>query len=342
LNWDSGLGFKRWHLERYWANASYGLDTLATEQQLAFSRHQHAWAKALIDRGLDTYERWAAQSPRGMLPWTMFGIRCSIGSPDTDSQLIASRFAAHAARDALLGVGGIAAETPPAVFARDPEVQRLAVSTPRYATAITGAHSSARYGGLELARLYDADSYPVSGTGGAGRVAFGLAFASGGHTRLDTQPGSARPLAAAARLSTTADARRARRGTFRDRLIAGSRLANAYAAVSVTHVFTAGSVTVTHRVRARRSGTVTVRFPVYGDHSAIRARRIRGRLRALILTAQHGGYTVTFLQLPARARLRLITCACQPSAPHTRRVAQISFPVRERQARTVTVRLTPR
>jgi hypothetical protein len=114
------------------------------------------------------------------------------------------------------------------------------------------------------------------------------------------------------------------------------------AVVSVAHVFTARSVTVTHRVGARRSGTVTVRFPVYGDHSAIRARRTRGRLRALILTAEHDGYTVTFLQLPARARLRVITCACQPSAPHTRRVAQIGFPLRERQTRTVTVRLTPR
>jgi hypothetical protein len=95
-------------------------------------------------------------------------------------------------------------------------------------------------------------------------------------------------------------------------------------------------VTVTHRVRARRSGTVTVRFPVYGDNGSV---AVRGRLRALILSAAHGGYTVELVRLPAQARLRVTTIACQPSAPHTRRVAQISFPLRAHHAQTITVRL---
>jgi hypothetical protein len=75
---------------------------------------------------------------------------------------------------------------------------------------------------------------------------------------------------------------------------------------------------------------------------SVRASRAGGRLRALVLTADHGGYTATFLRLPANARLRVIACACQRSTPHTRRVAQTSFTLREQRTQTVTVRLTPR
>ena len=56
---------------------------------------------------------------------------------------------------------------PPPLYAFDPDVGRLAITTPRYNTAITAITQGAYpYGGIDLARLYD-DRQEVAATLGA-------------------------------------------------------------------------------------------------------------------------------------------------------------------------------
>jgi hypothetical protein len=353
LNWDTGLGYKRWHLERYWALSLYGLDALVSVRRLAFAAHQPAWAKYLGDRALDTYERWAARSPHALIPWTMWSVHNEDGTPETDPYLIAARFGARAARVALLGIARHRAVRPPAFYARDPDIQRLAVSTPAYSTAITQPHPSIRYGGLELARLYNARSEPVSGIGGGHRSAFGLDYARGGAVRLDTQPGTRHTNLRRGRMHVLADGRRrAPRGTFARTLTVRAAGRNAWARVSVTHRFTPDSIVVIHRIRPRAGGTVTVRLPAWGRRARVRALRadrrlpigaglpVRG-LSGLRIAAERGGYVVRFDALPDGATVRLLRVRQQASSPHTRTVAVIRFTARARRTATVRITLVP-
>ena len=83
--------------------------------------------------------------------------------------------AANAARAIDLGLGERTAQQPPPVYAYDPDIGRLAVSTPAYSTAILAAnHGAVGYGGIELARLYDGDGRPVATIGGRPPAAFGV------------------------------------------------------------------------------------------------------------------------------------------------------------------------
>ena len=79
----------------------------------------------------------------------------------------ASRIAANAARAVMAGIPARPGSEPPPLYAFDPAVGRLAVTTPRYNTAITAVTNGAYpYGGIDLARLYD-DRQEVAATLGA-------------------------------------------------------------------------------------------------------------------------------------------------------------------------------
>lgn len=83
--------------------------------------------------------------------------------------------AANATRAVAAGMGRMPARRPPPFYAFDADIGRLAVSTPRYHTAILAVNrSKVPHGGIELARLYDADGDPVGGTGGHAPSAFGV------------------------------------------------------------------------------------------------------------------------------------------------------------------------
>ena len=93
-----------------------------------------------------------------LAPQLPFGIR----SDHRDQDLYATRIAANAARAIGLGLGRMRSAEPPALYAFDPDTGRLAVTTPRYSTAIVpDNHGAFAYGGIELARLF--------GPGPAGR-----------------------------------------------------------------------------------------------------------------------------------------------------------------------------
>src|SRR5918992_763630 len=83
--------------------------------------------------------------------------------------------AANAVRAAAGGLGRMTGDRPPPFYAFDADIGRLAISTPRYGTAVVVVNRGAfPYGGIELARLYDGEGDPVGGIGARPPAAFGV------------------------------------------------------------------------------------------------------------------------------------------------------------------------
>ena len=82
---------------------------------------------------------------------------------------------ANAARAVEAGLGRMRGEAPPPLYAFDPDIGRLAVTTPTYNTAIVAVNQRAfPYGGIDLARLFDGDQDVAANIGGRAPAAFGL------------------------------------------------------------------------------------------------------------------------------------------------------------------------
>ena len=74
---------------------------------------------------------------------------------------------ANAARAVEAGLGRARASRPPALYAYDPDIGRLAVTTPAYNTAIVAVNQRAfPYGGIDLARLFDGKQEIAANIGG--------------------------------------------------------------------------------------------------------------------------------------------------------------------------------
>lgn len=175
LNWDTGRGFKRWHIGKTWAFAQQGLLAMAASPRFQTKREHGGWAKYLFDRGLILYQRFAEELGNPVLSSPiLFGVhehREGLGS----SELFATRIAANAARAVALGIGEKKGTRPPPLYSFDPDTGRLAVTTPSYSTAVVPVNQGAfPYGGIELARLYDADQRVLANIGGVPLAAFGV------------------------------------------------------------------------------------------------------------------------------------------------------------------------
>ena len=104
---------------------------------------------------------------------------------------------ATAARAVGLGMGSLPSITPPPLYAYDYDTGRLAITTPRYSTAIVPDDREVLgYGGIDLARLFGPGQRVASGTGGRPPGAFGLVvYAANGRTVLAGQrPRHGQPL----------------------------------------------------------------------------------------------------------------------------------------------------
>ena len=102
------------------------------------------------------------------------------------ARLAAARIEANAARaiDAGLGTQGRRA-TPPPLYSYDPDIGRLAVTTPTYNTAIVAVNQRAfPYGGLDLARLFDGKQDVAANIGGRPPASFGLLVRDVGGRRV--------------------------------------------------------------------------------------------------------------------------------------------------------------
>jgi hypothetical protein len=312
LNWDTALGFRRWHLQRYWPFAANGLLAVAADRRL-FAAQDRETAAFLLDRALDTYERWHDGSPPTGA--TAFGITSPSATP-RDDRIITTRWALIAARAATSQLPADTSAAPAQWFASDLDIGRIAVSTARYWTAITPV-TPVGYGGAELARLHSsASGQPLSGTGGLAPAAFGLQLLRRGRTLLDTQSRTRSSPPVRWRL----DAPRPR-GAFQ-RLNARTVLRRPGVRVEIHHEFRLGSIRTLRSIRARRAATAILRFPIWGD-GAVEI----GAGPALDL----GTYRVRLDGIPPGAARSLVSIPAQPSSPGTTRVVEIRFAVPPRR-----------
>jgi len=171
LNWDTGYGRHRWQSGQYWAFAQQGLLAIASNDVLSAAPRRARWAKAMFDRGLELYDRWGRETGTGIAPQNPFDVR----SEHRDHDLYASRIAANAVRAVMLGLGHAASADPPPLYAFDCESGRLAVTTPRYSTAIVPTSRGAcAYGGTEIARLFGPGHRVAGNIGGKPPDSFGV------------------------------------------------------------------------------------------------------------------------------------------------------------------------
>jgi hypothetical protein len=352
LNWDTGHGYARWQLRRYWALAANGLLAVASSRRLAFGSTARAEAKYLFDQSLRLYDRTAAGEGL-LLDSTFFAIKNSASQPRLDPALTAARFESLATRAAVLGLGTLQAVAPPPAYGYDPDIRRLAVTTPTYSTAITQV-SQVGNGGAELSRLIDVNGVPLSGTGGNGATStsFGLRLVASGRTILETQPGFARFAPKLGRLSANVG----RGGGAFSQIHSQTRAGSGRRQVTVAHDFTPTAIHVRRRI-VRANGLVAqMRFPAYrtatydlirgsavvanirlgtGERSAAGATGLRVRL------VDGRDYQVAFdTPLPAGAKIRVVRPQNARSAPTTDRTAIVSVPVRTNDT-TLGYLLTP-
>jgi hypothetical protein len=185
LNWDTSRGLRRWHSGQYWAFAQQGLQTVATTPRFWREPGEGRWAKAIFDQGLVLYRRLADENHSVFAPQLMFGVEPRLRR----DAFFRWRTLASAARAIGLGMGSLPSSTPPPLWAYDYDTGRLAISTPRYSTAIVPDDRGAfGYGGLEPARLFGPGQRVASGTGGRPPGAFGIVvYDPGGRAVLSSQ-----------------------------------------------------------------------------------------------------------------------------------------------------------
>jgi hypothetical protein len=345
LNWDTGHGYLRWQLRRYWALAANGLLAVASSRRLAFSTTSRGQAKYLFDQSLRLYDRLAAgEGP--LLQSTFFGVKNDASQQRLDPDLTAARFEAMATRAVVLGLGTLQAVPLPPTYGFDPDIRRLAITTPAYSTAITPAGSIGN-GGAELSRLLDRNGAPLSGSGGNGvtSTAFGLRLAGGNRTILETQPGFPRYAPTVGRLRVDV---RPGGGAF-SRIHSQTRVGSGRRQVTIAHDFTPTTIHVRRRIVGARGLVAQMRFPAYGTalYDLFRGRTVFTvgaasgersaagvtRLRVRLTDGRH--YTVAFdAPLPVGSTIRVVVPRDARSAPTTDRTAIIAIPVRTNDTAT--------
>ena len=326
LNWDTGLGFQRWHQSKKVPLAQAALLGVATAPELQPGPEWAAWAKWLFDAGLREYAD-AADEGGTLPPPVGFGLRV-VAQGRANAYLTAARYSGNAMRALTAGLGRAPAQTPPALYAYDSDTGRLAVTTPAYSTAIVAVnHRAFPYGGLDLTRLFNARSDPVGGIGGVAPAAFGLqVVGADGQLRLRTAygprgAGATQPL----RLThAPAPVGAVRAGPFMDLRVQGE-IRRGRLRASSAYRFTPHAISARWTVHGRRPGErAHVTFPSWGGSTRVHAtlrdgRRVRlgQRPRSLdaIVSLDLGGYTVRPVPGPRGGRVRVVRSARSRSAP---------------------------
>ena len=172
MNWDSGLGFSRWHQAKKLGLTQQALIGIASARSLQPGARWGAWAKYMLDRGLEFYDRTAVRDG-GIADALFFNVH-AVPQEASSARLAAARMQANAARAVEAGLGRRSAARPPALYAYDPDIGRLAITTPRYNTAIVAVNQRAfPYGGIDLARLFDGEQEIAGTIGGTPPASFG-------------------------------------------------------------------------------------------------------------------------------------------------------------------------
>ena len=340
LNWDTGFGFRRLHQAKKIGLAQLALLGIAAGGELTPGGDWPAWGKHLLDRGFALYERWLPPG-EGLVPALLFDLSAHPTTP-SHAVLAATRMEANAARAVAGGLAGRPSAEPPPLYAFDPDVGRLAVTTPRYSTAIVPVNQGAfPYGGLDLARLFDGRQEVAGNIGGVPPAAFGLVVSGArGDVELATQKGRHAPPAALRLLQAPAGvgARpnsppdRPFAGPFRH-LRAGGSTGRRRLRARSTYDFTRDTIRVRWSLRARdrRRHTVRAHLPSWaGDGEARITATLAGgerialdgtsrvRLAAVdhfTIHSDRGGYRVRPAAAPRGATAILLQPEPQTSAP---------------------------
>jgi hypothetical protein len=343
MNWDSGLGFERWHQAKKLGLAQQALIGIAQTPKLQPGREWGRWAKWELDRGLRFYERLPVQSaglPDPVL-FKLFTVPQTVGS----ARLAAARLESNAARAVEAGLGRMRGERPPALYAFDPDIGRLAVTTRAYNTAIVAVNQRAfPYGGIELARLFDGEQEVAAGIGGRAPAAFGLLVREpSGRRVFSSQTGRSRvdpavtPLRLTRAPSGTGASVRTRpgkvfAGPFHDLRARGVLSAGRFRAVT-SHRFTPTAIE-THWSLSRLRGSARLQalalLPSWGGDAArvvavlgdgtrvsVKARGSMSlaRVARFEVVSRGSGYEVVPLRRPAGAVARVMVPSRQSSAP---------------------------
>jgi hypothetical protein len=341
LNWDSGLGFQRWHQAKKLGLAQHALIGIAQSPELQPSPAWGRWAKWTLDRGLAWYARQPARV--GGLPDPVFFQLSQVPQTVSSARLAAARVQANAARAVAAGLGRMRAAAPPPLYAYDPDTGRLAVTTPAYNTAIVPVNQHAfPYGGIELARLFDGGQRVAANIGGRGSAAFGVELRdTAGRVRLASQVArdDVDPRVTPLRLThapsgvgirASNPAARAYAGTFNELRATGS-VASTAARVISAHRFTARTIETRWTItRTGGSGPLSadVTFPSWGRRAQVFARLRNGARRrvgarplalrgvaSFEVAGRDSGYAIVPLTSPPGAVARTVWPGVQSSAP---------------------------
>jgi hypothetical protein len=282
-NWDTGVHPGRWNTGHYWAFCFDGLLAIATAPEELRSAELGHWAKHIFDRALSTYTRLASQQgPDARIPAS------PVFSPTPEFEvghwLFATRFQSQAARAAHAGLGHMRSARPPALYAFDPSIGRLAITTPSYNTAVM-AHSNGAfpYGGIELARLFDGDQRVAAGVGPYGASGFGVTVTEDGRVALSTQtPRRTAPKGAPIVLTRSPRGPAGAARPYPEHPYAGAfehvqctgEVQEGDLKVRTTHTFTRDRIHTAweiRRVDGKRRLAATVRFPSWGHGATVSA-----------------------------------------------------------------------
>ncbi len=368
MNWDTGLGFRRWHQTKKLGLAQEALVGLAASQSLLPDDRWDGWAKAFLDRSLDFYDRQIARAG-GITNGLLFGVNV-IPQGASNARLGAARVEANAARAIDAGLGSRSADEPPALYAFDPDIGRLAVTTPTYNTAIVAVNQRAfPYGGLDLARLYDGGQEVAANIGGRPPASFGVVVRdSKGRRVIASQIGRSQvtgttPLRltkapSGAGVLASARVGRAYAGPFTDLRATGTTSTSALR-LTVSHRFTPDWIQSSWLV-ARRAGTACytadVLFPSWGGRAATVIAVLRDGSRRTVgarliplssiaylwVRSEFSGYVVVLVSCTHGAAVHVLHPSRQSSAPKPGPTLAVQIARNARVSRVaLSVRLMP-
>lgn len=289
LNWDTGLSFARWHQGKKHGLCLTSLTAIALAGRLQPSERYGRWAKHMFDRALALYRR-ALVDDGGLPAAVAFGVTATERG-EGDAELYAARMMRSAAQAAVRGLGRQRSEAPPPLYAYDPDIGRLAVTTPYYNTAILAVNRGAvPYGGMEPARLFDGDQRAAANIGGRPYASFGVVVTDATGRRTETQRGRLVPSLADPPLRLL----RAPRGTHPTRAYPRHAYAGPFEALDAEG-WTAGP---TFRVRSRHRFRSTYIESTW----SLRPRTTHGRHSAHALFPSCEGASVTVVGHDGRRR----------------------------------------
>jgi hypothetical protein len=313
LNWDTGLGFERWHQGKKFGLSQAALLGIATCPELAPNA---AWAKHILDRSFELFDRWIERSP-GLPPANAFGVPSAHDNEDS-ARITVARFQANAAQATLLGLGEMQASEPPPLYSYDPDIGRLAVTTPAYNTAIIAVTRGAfPYGGIELARLFDGEQDVAGGVGGRPPASFGVVVRDGSGaiahaSQRALAPTDSPPLRLLdAPRGTGSDPapypNHPYAGAFRTLRVRGTS-ARGGVKIRTTHTFKPEYIETDWRVSGADGKQVEVLFPSWGRGAKVTAYGAWYHVKS-----EWSGYVVVLRRGGSTARVE--RPAAQPSAP---------------------------